>query len=31
LAIMDHPPALHVLGDEGVGVGIAGAGHRPRR
>ena len=28
LAVVDHPPALHVLGDEGVGVGVAGLGHR---
>jgi hypothetical protein len=27
LAVMDHPPALHVLGDEGVGVGVAGLRH----
>ena len=26
LAIVDHPPALADLGDEGVGVGVAGLG-----
>jgi hypothetical protein len=28
LAVVDHPPALHRLGDESLGVGVAGTGHQ---
>ena len=26
LVVVDHPPTLHGLGDEGVGVGLTGLG-----